>query len=130
MLIDAFDVMLKKRNGLLQAATKLIKKYRSIEMTSRRSVYDAMDGIEQYPIYSINCRDFLVSQKQKRKKKKNEKEKKKVSKNLYTKSLYVSCLLSVYCLLSRCFYCLSNIKMYSTTNSFLFYNLFSSLFII
>ena len=70
MLIDAFDVMLKKRNGLLQAATKLIKKYRSIEMTSRRSVYDAMDGIEQYPIYSINCRDFLVSQKQKKEEKK------------------------------------------------------------
>ena len=95
MLIDAFDVMLKKRNGLLQAATKLIKKYRSIEMTSRRSVYDAMDGIEQYPIYSINCRDFLVSQKQKRKKKKKWKRKKKKYQRICIQRVYM-CL--VYCL--------------------------------
>ena len=94
MLIDAFDVMLKKRNGLLQAATKLIQKYRSIEMTSRRSVYDAMDGIEQYPIYSINCRDFLVSQKQKRKKKKMKKKKKKYQR-ICIQRVYM-CL--VYCL--------------------------------
>ena len=92
--------MLKKRNGLLQAATKLIKKYRSIEMTSRRSVYDAMDGIEQYPIYSINCRDFLVSQKQKRKKNKNEKRKKKkksIKEFVYKEFI---CVLFIVCLLS------------------------------
>jgi len=59
-LIDAFDVMVIKRNGLLGQTKKYIRQYQKIRKTINRSIYNTHENIEHYPIYSIDCRQFMT----------------------------------------------------------------------